>query len=178
MAVDIPNLDRSGVTALLRARLFPLIMTDAAPLHAVLLMAASQYERIYGPRSHTIDTLQLRGMTIRSINSALEDSVRATSDHVIVAVAQMATYEALYGSRETFSTHMSGLTRMVTLRGGLPALGLDGLVERVLLWTDANAAHITRSQLYFDRAAFPTRAVHPRPDPARFAGGVPRERES
>nr|POE80812.1 hypothetical protein CFP56_56885 [Quercus suber] len=167
MGLDIPNLDGPTVTGLLRRRLFPLIMTDAATLHAVLLLAASQYGRRHGPRSHTIDLLQLRGMAIREINRALTDPARGTSDQIIVAVAEMATYEALFGSHETFKTHMTGLTRMVTLRGGLPALGLDGLIERILLWVDANVAHVHRSRLHFDKVAFPTRETHPRPDPRR-----------
>ena len=61
---------------------------------------------------------------------------------------------------------------MVSLRGGLPALGLDGLLERILLWIDVNAAHITGSHVFFDTAAFPSTARHPRPDPRRFTGGL------
>lgn len=150
-------------------------MTDRASLHAVMLMAASHYGNVRGSRSHTIDILQLRGMAISEINGALEDPNRATSDQLIAAVASMASYEALFGDRRIFNTHMTGLLRMVSLRGGLPALGLDGLLERILLWIDANAAHITGSHIYFDRAAFPSNSRHPKPDPHRFAGGLPRE---
>lgn len=148
-------------------------MTDPAPLHAVMLVAASHYSRMRGIRSHSIDLLQLRGMAIREINRALEDPVRATSDQMVAAVAEMARYEILFGDRKIFNTHMTALLRMVSLRGGLPGLGLDGLLERILLWIDANAAQITGSHLYFDRAAFPSTAQHPRPDLVRFAGGLP-----
>lgn len=174
MAVDIPDLDAQEANGLLRARYFPFLFTDPAPLNAVMLVAASHYTDTRGPRSHTIDLLQLRGMAIREINGALEDHVRATSDQLIAAVAKMAMYEALFGDRSIFNTHMTGLLRMVSLRGGLPALGLEGLLERVLLWVDSNSAHITGSHIYFDKAAFPTAAVHPRPDPARFSGRLPR----
>jgi len=136
-------------------------------------MAASHYGNARGSRSHTIDLLQLRGMAIRAINRALEDPVRATSDQLIAAVAEMACYEAIFGDRTIFNTHMTGLLRMVSLRGGLPSLGLDGLLERILLWIDANAAHVTNSHIYFDRAAFPSSFAHPQPDPRRFAGGLP-----
>lgn len=178
MAVDVPDLDGSETRGLLRTRFFPFIMTDPAPLHAVMLMAATHYHRLHGSRSHSIDILQLRGMTIREINSALEDPVRATSDQLIAAVANMASYEALFGDRNTFNTHMTGLLRMVSLRGGLPALGLDGLLERIVLWIDVNAAHITGSHVFFDRRAFPSSARHPRPDPARFAGGLPQQHQN
>ena len=178
MAVDIPDLDGPDAKGLLRSRFFPFVLTDPAPLHAVMLMAASHFGNVRGPQSHTIDILQLRGMAIREINDALTDSTRATSDQLVAAVAKMASYEALFGDRSIFNTHMTGLLRMVSLRGGLPALGLDCLLERILLWIDANAAHITVSHLYFDRAAFPSTARHPRPDPQRFAGGLSRQLSS
>lgn len=161
---------------LLRSRFFPFIMTDPAPMHAVMLVAASHYSRVRGSRTHAIDLLQLRGMAIREINRALEDPRRVTSDQLVAAVAKMASYEALFGDRDIFNTHMTGLMRLVTLRGGLPVLGLDGLLERILLWIDANATYITRRPLYFDKAAFPTSAVHPRPDPRRFAGDTQGDR--
>ena len=174
----MPDIDGPEAKGLLRSRFFPFIQTDAAPLHAVMLMAATHYGNVRGSRSHTIDILQLRGMAIAEINRALKDPQRATSDQVIAAVAKMASYEALYGDRGNFNTHMTGLLRLVSLRGGLPALGLDGLLERILLWIDVNAAHITGSHIYFDRAAFPSTTVHPRPDPHRFAGGLPRRSPS
>lgn len=170
--MDIPDLDGPMTKGLLRTRFFPLIMTDAAPLHAVMLLASSHYGKVRDSRLHAIDLLQLRGMAIREINGALEDPNRATSDQLIAAVAKMASYEALFGDRDIFNTHMTGLTRMVTLRGGLPNLGLDGLLERILLWIDINATLIVGRHPYFDKAAFPTAAVHPRPDPQNFAGGI------
>lgn len=173
MTIDIPGMDEVETRDLLRSRFFPFIMTDPALLHAVMLMAASHYTSAYGSRSHPIDLLQLRGMAIREINQSLADPVRGTCDQLIAAVANMASHEALFGDRRVFHTHMTGLLRMVSLRGGLHNLGLRGLLERILLWVDANASHITGSHIYFDRHAFPTTAVHPRPNPTRFAGGLP-----
>lgn len=172
--MDIPDVDGPELTGLLRTRFLPFIMTDPAPLHATMLVAASHFGRIRGSRSHAIDLLQLRGMAIREINRALEDPTRATSDQLIAAVAIMAVYEALFGDKAIFNTHMTGLLRMVSLRGGLPALGLDGLLERILLWIDTNATHVVDTHLYFDKVAFPTSAAHPLPDPERFAGGIAR----
>lgn len=172
MAVDIPDLDGPEAKGLLRTRFFPFVLTDAAPLHAVMLMAASHYGNMRSTRAHTIDLLQLRGMAISEINTALTDERRATSDQLIAAVGKMAQYEALFGDRDIFNTHMTGLLRMVTLRGGLPALGLDGLLERILLWIDINSATLLGTHVYFDSAAFPSAAEHPRPDPQRFAGGL------
>ncbi|KAK0882159.1 hypothetical protein LTR87_004114 [Friedmanniomyces endolithicus] len=173
MAVEVPDLDAVEVRDLLRTRFFPFVVTDAASFHAVLLVATTHYRRQRGAHVHAIDPLQLRGMAIREINQALEDPVRATSDQLIAAVAHMACFEALCGDRDGFNTHMMGLLPLVSMRGGLSALGLDGLLERILLWIDANATHIVGTRLYFTRATVPTIfAVHPRPDPGRFAGGT------
>lgn len=170
MAVDLPDYNAVEVREMLRTRFFPFIMTDAAPYHAVMLVATSHYSRSRGANAHAIDPLQLRGMAIREINRALEDPIRATSDHLIAAVAHMACYESLCGNRDVFNTHMTGLLRIVSMRGGLPTLGLYGLLERILLWIDANATHMVGTHLYFDKAAFPTAAVHPQPNPRLFAG--------
>jgi len=174
MTIDIAGVDPSESNQILRSQYIPFVLANPAPLHAILLMAASHYSRLYGSRSHAINLLQLRGLAIGEINNALADQHRCTSDHVIAAVAQMAAYEALFGDRSICNTHMQGVTRMVSLRGGLPALGLDGLLERILLWIDANVSHLSRSRLYFDQRAFPPSApnvTHPAPDPTRFAAG-------
>lgn len=107
------------------------------------------------------------------VNSALAVEERAASDQMIAAVAQMASYEVLFGERNIFDWHMTGVTRMVNLRGGLSALGIDGLLEWILLWVDSNAAAITGSNVYFDKSNFPSNVNHPRPDLRRFAGRSP-----
>jgi hypothetical protein len=182
MAIDNPDLDGPGATGLLRSQFFPFVLTDPASVHAVMLVAASHFGRVRGSKAHIIDLLQLRGMAISEINSALADETRGTSDQLIAAVAEMASYEALFGDRSICNTHMQGLTRMISLRGGLPALGLDGLLERLVLWVDSNTSHITGNRLYFDKSAFPPSSAlvtHPRPDPARFtAGGLSRHPSS
>ena len=77
----------------------------------------------------------------RTIEAGKTDG-RATSDQMVAAVAKMATYELLFGQREAFHLHMTGLQRIVSLRHGLQALGLQGLLERNLLWIDANGAEM------------------------------------
>lgn len=173
MAVEIPDLDKSTIKQLLRTRFFPFVLTDPALLHAVMLVAAAYYHSVHGTRSHEIDLFHLRGMTIREINRALEDPARATSDHVLMAVAKMATYEALYGDKAIFNTHMTGLIRMISLRGGLPSLGLDGLLVRILLWIDVNTTNLARVNCYFDPEAFTSPFAHPKATPEQFPGPHP-----
>jgi hypothetical protein len=175
MSVDVPETD-SATREFIRTHLFGLVFTDAASLHALLLLAAAHYSNTRGQVFHTIDVLQLRGMAIQEINRALVDyqpSGRATSDRMIVAISKMATYELLFGQREIFHTHMTGLQRIVAMRGGLQALGLDGFLERMLLWLDINAAQILgSSNLYFPPSTYPSLRSHPAPDQRLFAMGL------
>lgn len=175
MAIDIPETDNSS-REFLRTHFLSVVFSDPASLHAVILVSAAHLAKLHGDQSHSIDMLQLRGMAIQQVNRALMEHSsggRATSDQLIVAVGKMATYELLFGQRETFHTHMTGLQRMVSLRGGLPALGMGGFVERMLLWIDANAAVITgATDLYFPAAAFPSSRGHPRADRRLFLMGT------
>jgi hypothetical protein len=94
-------------------------------------------------------------MAITEISSALADDTHGITDQLIAAVVQMAAYEALFGDSVICHTHMRGLSRMVNMRGGLSTLGLDGLLERLVLWVDANISHLIGSRLYFDKGTFP-----------------------
>lgn len=174
MSIDLPETDPAS-RALLVDRFLTLVFSDPAPLHALILTAAAHWNKLRPDRPHQINLLQLRGMAIQEINRALVDhgpNGRATSDVMIAAVGKMATYELLFGDRNTFHTHMTGLQRMISLRGGLPQLGTDGLLERILLWIDSNASDITNGALYFPPAAFSSTDGHPRPDRRLFLIGI------
>lgn len=176
MSIDLPETDTVS-RGLLRDNFLAVVFSDRASLHATILTAAAHWNKMRPTQTHRINLLQLRGMAIQEINRSLVDHSaggRSTSDPLIAAVSKMATYELLFGQRETFHTHMTGLQRMVSLRGGLQALGLDGLLERILLWIDANAASITQGPLYFPPAAFSSSNGHPTPDRRLFLLGLQR----
>lgn len=78
------------------------------------------------PSREIAPMLRLRGHVIRSINEALDDPSRATSDYVISAVSLLAMYEAYHGFRESYPVHMFGLMRMINHRGGFKQLGFEG----------------------------------------------------
>ncbi|GAD98719.1 conserved hypothetical protein [Paecilomyces variotii No. 5] len=172
MAVDIPELDQPGNHGLLRTRWFPLVMTEPAPFLVILLIAASNYASLHGGCDMKADLLQLRCEAIRTINEALRDQKRALTDPVIGAVAKMASYEAMFGSLDTYNTHMTGLVRMVDLRGGLSLLGLDGLLRRICIWIDRNSAFLNGSSLYFPDDTFVPGEPLPGPNPGHFLGAT------
>lgn len=170
MALCIPNVDGSDLRGLLRSRFLPLALTNVATQHTLVLIAASHYGNVKGSRSHSIDLVELHRMALKEVTEEIKDERRAITDQMIAAVSLMAAYEALFGDKNTSATHMAGLHQMVAIRLRKSALGLDGLLERILLWIDSNVSHILRSKLYLDRATFPSNVNHPTPDPDGFSG--------
>lgn len=148
MAIDLPELD-AGTPGLLRTRWFPLCMTEEPIFRVIMLLAASHYSCLRYPLGDGPNLLRLKSRAIASINRALQSEDHATSDQLIGAVAKMASYEAMYGEQTAFEWHMNGLMQMVNMRGGLPALGLDGLLARICVWIDKNSAFLNNSPLHF-----------------------------
>lgn len=170
VAVEIPDLDGPNAKGLLRRCWFPLAMTEAATMYAVLLMAASHFAVVNPAQGALIDLLALKARALSEINAALAHPRRAVSDALIGAVAKMAAYEAIFGDSDVFAAHMRGLQMMLKMRGGLGSLGLDGLLERMLVWIDLNAAHLTGKAVALGGMEMPTTVVFAAPDPYHFAG--------
>lgn len=134
---------------LLRAQWWPLITAEPAALLTVLLSSASNYCRMHGQTGLEPEILRLKGDALRAINQAFDDEHRRLSDGLLLAAAEMASFEAINGSRDSFSTHMNGLGQMVTLRNGLASLGLHGLLRRIIIWIDLNSSNLLQTARYF-----------------------------
>ncbi|RAK98605.1 uncharacterized protein BO80DRAFT_361211 [Aspergillus ibericus CBS 121593] len=171
MAVDIPELDLPGNRGLLRTSWFPLVMTEPALFLVIMLLAASHHATV-NPQSLEIrlNLLSLRCEAVQAINKALGEQQRGLNDALVGAIAKMASYEAMFGSMDDFGVHMRGLLRAVDLRGGLTSLGLNGLLRRIVVWIDRNAAFLHGSSLYFPGATFVPGQPLPDPNPGHFLG--------
>lgn len=173
IAVDIPELDLPGSRSLLRRRWFPLAMEAPSTMYAVLLMAAAHFCVLNPPHlTARINLLSLKSRALREINKAVRhpDLNQATNDAAIGAVMKMAAYEAIFGDPAVYAAHMKGLSLMLKKRGGLSTLGLDGLLERMVLWIDYNAAFIHNSSRALGSDTFPTAVHFDAPNLYHFAG--------
>ncbi|KAH8692768.1 hypothetical protein BGW36DRAFT_430515 [Talaromyces proteolyticus] len=170
MAVDIPELDMPGNRGLLRTSWFPLVMTEPALFSVIMLLAASHYVSTQNPsRNMKLRLLDLRCEAVQSINRTLESQQRKPiSDALIGAIAKMASYEAMFGSIENYGIHMQGLASAVNQRGGLISLGLSGLLQRIVIWIDRNAAFLHGLALYFPGSTFLSGQSLPDPNPGQF----------
>lgn len=172
MAVDIPELDLPGKPGLLRTTWFPLVLTEPALFRVIILLAASHYASLQGGiGSLRTNLLGLRYEAVLSINRSLAAQwPDSTDDALIGAIAKMASYEAMFGSLENYYIHMQGLSTAISLRGGLTSLGLNGLLHRIVLWIDRNAAFLHGSTLYFPAGTCRSGETSSDPNPGQFLG--------
>lgn len=172
LAVDIPELDHDGPSGLLRSRWFPMALTEPATSAVILLTAGSHYAMMKAGTKHAKQLLLMKTEALNNINDMLRDPLRGLTDQAIAAVAKLASYEAMFGSKETYLVHMNGLKRMIRLRGGMESLGLGGLLTRMLLWIDTNAAWLIRTPLYFALHERDPGDPLPPPNPGMFLGAA------
>ena len=171
LAVPIPELDGSEETALLRTKWFPFILHDRRIFNVIVLFSASHYAmRSADPTAFARDILWLKQRALFTLNQALCSTTVFVEDTVIAATAKMASYEAIFGAESEYHTHMDGLERMLDLRGGLSALGLDGFLARLLLFIDNNSAFLLKTRLRLSEFSFPRRLPFAPPNPSKFLG--------
>lgn len=151
---------------LLRTDWFPFIMKNATTFYAALAFAGSIYyfrlkRPVEAPR-----LLDLRQKAILGINDSLSKIQYGPEDATIGAVFCMSLLESMYGDAQSYRVHMKGLQRMVQMRGGLTHLGLQGLLERMILWLDFNHAKVHKTALFFgeslDVSKRPSPFKHPK----------------
>lgn len=150
----------------------PFLFTDPALTCAIVLIAIIHRMSLMGMKQPPPEILHLRGFVIVAINQALQDPIRACSDQLIFAVANLAIFEAVFGSIEVYHVHMQGLSRMLRLRGGLPNLGFDGYLQKVLLWYDSNCANLVGCDPYLSEWESTYEEFGMKPDPGNFTVGL------
>lgn len=99
----------------------------------------------------SIEGLRFRMEAMQVINGRLEHHDTAITDYNIGAVASLALWEvsdslheqfqhatnsdkSTNGSSEAIKTHIDGLRKMMRMRGGIEASGLNQHIKRYVLW--------------------------------------------
>jgi len=77
-------------------------------------------------------TMSAKGRAIRSLNEVLGSELHSTSDETIVAVAKLLSNDLCYGETQHLRMHLGGLYEMIQIRGGFSALGMDGLIGKMV----------------------------------------------
>ncbi|KAI0827223.1 hypothetical protein F5Y06DRAFT_291138 [Hypoxylon sp. FL0890] len=124
------------------------LQLDKAASHAFIAMLAA----IHNSLAMWADTSTVdfhRFQAVKSINERLnlegKDDSKPISDGLVAAVALLVNIEAFIGSLAAAAAHMSGLKRMVDLRGGIvEGFQHSTILQRSISWADysyATAAH-------------------------------------
>lgn len=155
-----------------KSRLIPFLLSDPSLTLMIVLVAVTHKLWMTGVNPRCAEIMDLKGFVISALNNAMQDPNRAISDQVLFAVSNLAGYEVLFGSRETYDVHMNGLTRMIRLRGGMSNLGFEGGLERMLHWHDTNFSSIVRGEPYLKGLASTPHLHAAKPDPGAITGGM------
>lgn len=110
-------------------------LSEPALFYVRLLFASGDLIRLKVMKSEILYWLQAQA--INSINEALSDPERATSDPLILAVGRIAMHEAFYGNKEAANVmHRPTQRRMIQMRGGMNALPFFDLMKKLMRLAD------------------------------------------
>jgi len=70
-----------------------------------------------------------KGRAIHSLNAMLRSDVYSTSDEAIAGVVKLVNNDLCFGETQHLRVHLQGLRKMIQLRGGVPKLGMNGILS-------------------------------------------------
>ncbi|KUJ19899.1 uncharacterized protein LY89DRAFT_464947 [Mollisia scopiformis] len=132
--------------------MFAWAVSDAALLHATLILTAKHWISLGGSRRFIESTLyQHKSEAIRLVNERLADPLAAVTDGTVSAVGILVILECLEGSNEAALVHLGGLEKMVHMRGDLHTPHMNGLAQRIILLADIHTANANNVKPRFQR---------------------------
>ncbi|KAI3326893.1 hypothetical protein HD806DRAFT_531489 [Xylariaceae sp. AK1471] len=132
---------------------FDALHVDTAITHAFMAMVASMHNALaQWDDTTTFDFHRLQA--IKAINERLNIEGKnpnvPISDGITVAVALLVNNETFTGSIQAAAAHMSGLKRIVDLRGGIiEGFNYANMIQRTLAWADFSYAYAAGQPLMF-----------------------------
>lgn len=132
----------------------PLVISSQELLCHAQAYSAVSFFRFLRRESFGRETWSLKQRAIHRVNLSLQDPNFAVHDANIGSVLCMvwgATFENM--SKEDYSTHMTGMERMVFIRGGLSAFRPNSLLYDLMVIADFLGANIYGLPLFFDHSS-------------------------
>ncbi|KAK0107449.1 hypothetical protein ONS96_003264 [Cadophora gregata f. sp. sojae] len=136
--------ERSRATSLMmsvRKSWLALSLTDAALFNVVLAHYAASYCLLTG-HGDPMEAISFTAASINIINERMNWPDQRTSDGTIAAVAGMVLQEVKNGDEVAVKAHLSGLERMITLRGGLHKARFPASLQRMIAWAELHASSV------------------------------------
>ncbi|KFY94381.1 hypothetical protein V500_03280 [Pseudogymnoascus sp. VKM F-4518 (FW-2643)] len=114
-------------------------ITDAALLHMTLVISALHVALLRG-KAFSVDAFRHQREAVKILDARLNDPMLNNTDPTILAISCLALTEILNASPLEAASHLNALEELVKQRGGLQALGFNGIVRRKVLWADLSSA--------------------------------------
>ncbi|KAI5467777.1 hypothetical protein BGZ63DRAFT_35931 [Mariannaea sp. PMI_226] len=121
-----------------------------ALLHSILFTSQAFYDHALGLPYGKTAQLHL-AKTLFHLQKIISSDEEATSDSTLAVVLSLATAAAILGDIETVKRHMSGLCRIIEMRGGLESFEQGSMVEHKSERLDFGLAIATGSNLQITR---------------------------
>ncbi|KAH6713438.1 hypothetical protein BKA61DRAFT_74860 [Leptodontidium sp. MPI-SDFR-AT-0119] len=153
LQANIKSTIRTSVHADPSKKYLSYYVDNAARLYIALSYSATRFQDQTG--NGPSESLYYLMKSISAVNDDIADPQKQVSDSTIATVASMANIENLNGNPENSIIHLNGLKRMVEMRGGLDCLGMQGILQRVVLWADLCGASRTQTVPKFPLVRFP-----------------------
>ena len=117
---------------------------DPTPLYVILGFTLAHIAQCHGVKEPPI-AIEHKNKALQLITERMNHPVEAVSNGLIGAVVNIAGYELVGSNAQGFATHMTGLSRIITSRGGMCSLQGNQELEDVILRLDVVRAYIALS---------------------------------
>lgn len=112
------------------------ILSDPACFHFTVFIAKAYFNCIHGQRGKggtTVLVHSVKALTILQQRLARSDHELPISDSTILVVVGLTMAATAAGDLETAQKHLTGLRKMVELRGGIPAFTVNRQLQTKIL---------------------------------------------
>lgn len=120
---------------------------------STLCLAAAHYDVLNESSTESLTTSALRQDIIVMVGENLLNPTQSVADHNIIAVSQLIICEVISRKEADLRFHEKGMETMITQRGGLSELGVQGRLASAVSWVNLASAILREAlprPMYFD----------------------------
>ncbi|KFY90283.1 hypothetical protein V498_06076 [Pseudogymnoascus sp. VKM F-4517 (FW-2822)] len=120
-------------------------ITDSGMMNGLFLAACRSLANQTHRGIYAAQALRYKGACIRSVAKAIEGEGDRVSDSTVAKVLFLAYDEFHTGNLNGAKSHTKAIGDMVKMRGGVETLGLEGLLQQLVLWNDRTSTFYSGS---------------------------------
>ncbi|KAF2639872.1 hypothetical protein P280DRAFT_402734, partial [Massarina eburnea CBS 473.64] len=112
----------------------PTLVKSEHAFLSTLCIASAHHDAVNNRSTESMETLALRQEVMHFISQSLLNPGSRTNDFNVIALTQLIASEVIAGQDAALTYHESGMEAMISQRGGLDKLGLNGRVAGTTSW--------------------------------------------